>query len=208
MKSALIVEDHPMLMEASRRLLEECGASTVAAAGDVVSAYRLFHRMKPELVVVDLVLKSAGLAGLDLIRRMRRRDPAVRILIFSMHADPVIISRALEAGAVGYVVKDAGVEEFVEAVKTVCAGKPYLSVAVATQVALLGAHAASHPLSELSRREIQILSLLAAGKSYRAIAEEMSVSYKTVVNVTSLLRRKLGVGSLAELIAAAVRNLK
>ncbi|WP_395664515.1 response regulator [Methylocella sp.] len=208
MKTALIIEDHPILLQASRRLLEELGVAEVAAASDIVSAYRLFLKTKPQLVVVDLVLKGSGLAGLDLIRRMSRRDPGVRILVFSMHADPVIIRRSLEAGAVGYVVKDAGVEEFVEAVKTVCAGRPYLSGAVATQVALLAAHVAPNPLADLSRREIQTLSLLAEGHSYRAIAEQMNVSYKTVVNVTSLLRRKLGVGSLAELIAAAVRNLK
>ncbi len=164
-------------------------------------------RSKPDVVVVDLVLKSSGLAGLDLIRRMHLRNRQTRILVFSMHADPVIVSRALEAGAAGYIVKDAGPDEFVEAFKKIASGKPYLSGAIATDVALVSAHAMPNPLSNLSRREVQTLSLLAAGNSYRAIADELRVSYKTVVNICSLLRRKLGAGSLAELIAFAVRNL-
>ncbi|ACK49458.1 two component transcriptional regulator, LuxR family [Methylocella silvestris BL2] len=207
MRSALIIEDHPILLQASKRLLEDIGVSPVFVASDVLSGYRLFHRAKPDVVIVDLVIKSNGLAGLDLIRRMRLRDQKARILVFSMHADPVIIGRALEAGAMGYVVKDAGPDEFIEAFKRVDSGKPYLSNAIATEVALVNVHASSNPLANLSRREIQTLALLAEGKSYRAIADELRVSYKTVVNVCSLLRRKLGAGSLAELIALAVRHI-
>jgi DNA-binding NarL/FixJ family response regulator len=125
-----------------------------------------------------------------------------------MHADPVIVGRALEAGARGYVVKDSDPEEFVAAFKKVRDGEPYLSHMLAMDVALVGAGAKPNLLSQLSSREVQTLALLADGKTYSGIAQEMDISYKTVVNVCSLLRRKLGVGSLAELIGVAVRHTR
>ena len=125
-----------------------------------------------------------------------------------MHADPSIVGGALDAGATGYVVKDADPDEFVAAFGKVSAGEPYLSHVLAMDVALAGARAKTGPLSQLSAREIQTMALLAEGKAYGAIAQDMNISYKTVVNVCSQLRRKLGVGSLAELIGVAVRNAR
>jgi DNA-binding NarL/FixJ family response regulator len=207
MSSALIIDDHPIVLRACRKLLDDAGVASIYDASDFVTGYRLYHKRRPDVVVVDLVISGNGLGGLDLIRRIRLRDPRARILVFSMHADPVIVARALEAGATGYVVKDAPPDEFVAAFEKVRIGEPYLSHMIAMDVALVGARARPNPLSQLSAREIQTLALLAEGKPYSLIAEEMNISYKTVVNVCSLLRRKLGVGSLAELIGLAVRNI-
>ncbi|SFK18518.1 response regulator [Methylocapsa palsarum] len=206
MTSALIIDDHPIVLRACRKLLEDAGVAMIYDAADFLTGYRLFYKRRPDVTIIDLVISGSGLGGLDLIRRIRLRDLRARILVFSMHADPVIVGRALEAGANGYVVKDSDPDEFVAAFRKVRDGEPYLSHMLAMDVALVGARAKPNLLSQLSSREVQTLALLAEGKSYSSIASEMNVSYKTVVNVCSLLRSKLGVSSLAELIGVAVRH--
>jgi two-component system, NarL family, invasion response regulator UvrY len=142
-----------------------------------------------------------------LIRRINAHDPKARILVFSMHSDPIIVARALQAGATGYVVKDTSSANLMEAFQKVRTGTPYLSNDLAVQVALVHAPSRQNPLGELTPRELQTLSLLAAGKPYGRIAEELNVSYKTVVNVSSQLKHKLDASNLPELISTAVRLL-
>jgi DNA-binding NarL/FixJ family response regulator len=124
MSSALIIDDHPIVLRACRKLLEDAGVASIYDASDPSTGYRLFYKRRPDVTIVDLVISGNGLKGLDLIRRMRLRDLRARILVFSMHADPVIVGRALEAGARGYVVKDSDPEEFVAAFKKVRDGEP------------------------------------------------------------------------------------
>jgi DNA-binding NarL/FixJ family response regulator len=124
-----------------------------------------------------------------------------------MHSDPVIVSRALEGGAIGYVVKDTSSDELMKAFAKVRAGTPYLSSELAMQVALLGTGLRRDPLADLTQRELQTLALLAEGKPYGRIADELNVSYKTVVNLCSQLKQKLGARNLPELIRAAVQHL-
>jgi len=152
-------------------------------------------------------MQEGGLSGLPLIRRIRTYDPRVRILVFSMHSDPIIVARALEAGACGYVLKDTSSEDFLKAFKAVIASGAYLSHDLALQVALVRTSARIDPLAQLTPRELQTLSLLAKGKPYGHIADELSVSYKTVVNLSSQLKHKLEVRNLPELIRAAVHLL-
>jgi DNA-binding NarL/FixJ family response regulator len=124
-----------------------------------------------------------------------------------MHSDPILAARALEAGACGYVLKDTSSEDFLKAFRTVVAGGPYLSHELAVQVALVRTEARKNPLDELTPRELQTLSLLAKGKPYGHIADELNVSYKTVVNVSSQLKHKLDARNLPELIRTAVQLL-
>jgi two-component system, NarL family, invasion response regulator UvrY len=131
----------------------------------------------------------------------------VRILVFSMHSDPVIVARALQAGATGYVVKDTSPEHFIEAFKNVRVGTRYLSDDLALQVAFANTPGEQNPLAGLTPRELQTLSLLAEGKSYNRIAHDLSVSYKTVVNVCSQLKQKLNADNLPDLIRIAVQLL-
>jgi DNA-binding NarL/FixJ family response regulator len=205
--SVLIVDDHPIVLQGCRRVLEDSGVKTVLDARDVASGYRLYRRHRPDVVIVDLAMQGKGLGGLPLIRRIRAHDPRTRILVFSMHSDPIIVARALEAGATGYVLKDTSSDELRQAFEKVRAGTPYLSNDLAMQVALLRTGARPNPLSDLTPRELQTLSLLADGKPYGRIAEELNVSYKTVVNVCSQLKQKLGARSLPELIRTAVQML-
>jgi len=207
MSGVLVVDDHPIVLQGCRRMLEDAGVEGVLEARDVASGYRLFRRHHPDVVIVDLAIQSSGLGGLPLIRRIRSQNPRARILVFSMHRDPIIVARALEAGATGYVVKDTSSEELMKAFEKVRLGTPYLSEDIAMQVALVHASPRQNPLAELTPRELQTLSLLAEGKPYGRIADEMSVSYKTVVNVCSQLKQKLDARNLPELIRAAVQLL-
>jgi two-component system invasion response regulator UvrY len=188
-------------------MLEDVGVTDVIEAGDTRSGYRLFSGKRPDIVIVDLGLPDGGLGGLELIRRIRTDDIHVRILVFSMHSDPVIVARALQAGASGYVVKDTSPENFIEAFKKVRLGMRYLSDDLAMRVAFTNTPGRQNPLADLTPRELQTLSLLAEGKPYNRIAAELNVSYKTVVNVCSQLKQKLNVENLPELIRIAVQML-
>jgi DNA-binding NarL/FixJ family response regulator len=203
MTSVLIIDDHPIVLQGCRRMLEDAGVKTVLEARDATSGYRLYRRHHPDVVIVDLAMQGGGLGGLEVIRRMRSHDPRSRILVFSMHSDPIIAARALEAGATGYVLKDSN--ELMKAFDQVRSGTPYLSNDLAMQVALVRTGVRANPLADLTPRELQTLSLLAEGKPYGRIAEELNVSYKTVVNACSQLKQKLNAKNLPELIRVAVQ---
>jgi two-component system invasion response regulator UvrY len=205
--TALIIDDHPIVLQGCRRILEDAGVKTVLEARDIASGYRMYRRHNPDVVIVDLAMQSKGLGGLALIRRIRSHDPRARILVFSMHSDPMIVVRALEAGATGYVIKDTSSEELVDAFEKVRAGTPHLSNELAMQVALVGTGVRHNPLHDLTPREMEVLSLLAEGKPYSMIAGDLGVSYKTVVNMSSQLKQKLGAKTLPELIRTAVQLL-
>ena len=203
MTSVLIIDDHPIVLQGCRRMLEDAGVKTVLEARDAASGYRLYRRHRPDVVIVDLAMQGGGLRGLNVIRRMRSHDQRSRILVFSMHSDPIIAARALEAGATGYVLKDS--DELMKAFDQVRTGTPYLSNDLAMQVALVRTGVRANPLADLTPRELQMLSLLAEGKPYGRIADELNVSYKTVVNACSQLKQKLNAKNLPELIRVAVR---
>ena len=207
MTSALIIDDHPIVLQGCRRILEDARVDTVLEARDAVSGYRSYCRNKPDVVVVDLAMQGKGLVGLALIRRIKSRNARARILVFSMHSDPIIAARALEAGATGYVLKDTSSDELMKAFDQVRSGTPYLSNDLAMQVALVRTGVRANPLADLTPRELQMLFLLAEGKPYGRIAEELNVSYKTVVNACSQLKQKLNAKNLPELIRLAVQLL-
>ena len=207
MTRVLIVDDHPIVLQGCRRMLQDAGVAEVLEARDVISGYRLYRRNRPDVMIVDLGMQDKGLGGLALIRRISAHNPRARILVFSMHSDPVIVARALQAGAIGYVVKDTSAENFIKAFENVRTGSPYLSNDLAMQIALTNTPARPNPLADLTPREFQALSLLAEGKPYSRIAEELNVSYKTVANLSTQLKQKLDARNLPELIRAAVQLL-
>jgi DNA-binding NarL/FixJ family response regulator len=204
MTSVLIIDDHPIVLQGCRRVLLDAGVETVLEARDIVAGYRLYRRHRPDVVIVDLSLQGNGLGGLPLIQRIKAHDPRARILVFSMHSDPIIVSRALKAGAAGYILKDTSSKDLLEAFEKVRAGAHYLGGELAVQVALVGSGARRDPLAELTPRELQMLGLLAEGKPYGRIADDLGISYKTVVNTCSQLKHKLGAKNLPDLIRLAV----
>ena len=208
MTSVLIIDDHPIVLQGCRRVLADAGMEPVLTASDLVAGYRLYRRHQPDAIVIDLAIRGKGLGGLDLIRRIRTHDPRARILVLSMHNDAMIVARSLEAGATGYVLKDTSSEQLVKAVQQTANGVPYLDGELAVKVALASSRATRrNPLSDLTRRELQVLALLADGKPYDRIANELNVSYKTVVNVSSQLKQKLEARNLPELVSIAVKLL-
>lgn len=200
----LLVDDHPVVLGGLRLIAQAVGSDDVYEATDIVSAYRMFQKHRPGFAVTDLSFEDKDLSGLSLIRRMRALEPEVRILAFSMHDDPVVAAQALESGALGYVLKDASTAVITEAFQTVRTGASYLEHRLATSVAMLRIRGQGSPLGQLNARELQILSLLGKGKSYREIADQLSVSYRTVISACSSMRQKLGVGTLAQLVHIAV----
>ncbi|WP_298959856.1 response regulator transcription factor [uncultured Methylobacterium sp.] len=205
MTSVLVVDDHPIVLQGCRRLLEETGAQVREAAG-LAAGYRAVLRHRPDVAVIDLAYPGRDLGGLALLRRVRARAPATRTLVFSMHADPAVIARAMAAGALGYVLKDAPAGDLLAAFDRVRAGRPYLDGSLAAEVALLGADPRRGAVSGMSVRERRILAGLARGRTYAAIARDLSVSYKTVVNACAALRQRLGLATLTELTHFAVQH--
>jgi len=203
--SVLIVDDHPIVLQGCRRVLQDRGMAPIFEARDVETADQLARRHQPDVIIVDLAMQGGGLSGLSLIHTIRASNPRARILVFSMHSDPIIVSRALQTGATGYLLKDTSSEDLVRAVESVATGTRYLSSDLATQVAVVDAGVARNPLSDLTPRELQTLELLAQGKPYGRIAAELNISYKTVVNVCYQLRQKLDVHTLPELIRLSVQ---
>jgi two-component system invasion response regulator UvrY len=205
MTCVLIIDDHPIVLQGARRVLLDAGVESVLEARDIVAGYRLYRRHRPDVVIVDLSLQGNGLGGLPLIQRIKAHDPRARILVFSMHSDPIIVSRALKAGAAGYILKDTASKDLLEAFEKVRTGAHYLGGELAMQVALVGSGARRDPLAELTPRELQMLGLLAEGKPYGRIADDLGISYKTVVNTCSQLKQKLGAKNLPDLIRLAVQ---
>lgn len=205
MTSVLIIDDHPIVLQGCRHLLEDAGVCELMEAESALAGYRLFRRHRPDMVIVDLALHGSGLAGLSLVRRLRVQAARMPILVFSMHADPVIASRALEAGATGYLLKDTSAQDLLDAFDKVRRGQPYISHELALEVALLGVRGRPGTLADLTPRELQTLALLAEGKAYGQIADELGISYKTVANTCAQLKAKLGASNLAELIHRAIQ---
>ncbi|MGY3454364.1 response regulator transcription factor [Bradyrhizobium sp. USDA 4353] len=204
MYRVLLVDDHPVVITACHSLLAAAGIGSLSEAYDADSGYEAYVRDKPDAAVVDLRLKGDELGGIGLIERMRSHDPGARILVFSMLADPRIVRVAIDAGASGYLLKDAAPQELPKALEQVRAGGTYLDPQLATRIAMLRADAEGTSEASLTQRERQALALLAQAKSYQAIADQLGISYKTVINLTYRLRQKLGARSLPDLVRLAV----
>jgi DNA-binding NarL/FixJ family response regulator len=206
MTSALLIDDHPMLLQGCRHLLQDIAVDPIHEATDVKGGYAAFLKHRPDVVIVDLTLSGDDLGGLSLIQRIVSSDRKARILVLSMHNDAAIVKRALESGAAGYVLKDSPSSEFVTAFERVAAGSTHLSHDLAVQVALLRSKSNELATKNLTERELQILSLLARGNNYDQIAAKLGISYSTVTNACSSMRTKLQMRTLADLIRFAIQN--
>jgi DNA-binding NarL/FixJ family response regulator len=201
----LLVDDHAVVREGYRRLLERTPEiEVVAEAATGEDAYRVFCDLNPDVVVMDINLP--GMSGIEAARRMLAREPDARILVFSMHEDALFGSRALQAGARGYVTKASAPEVLVEAVKAVSAGRLYISHDMAQELALQTVPGQDLPLNALSPREFEVFRLLAEGKSVADIARILSLSQKTVANYQSLIKQKLEADTSAQMVWIALKR--
>jgi two-component system invasion response regulator UvrY len=207
MTSVLIVDDHPVVLQGCRRILEDAGITTVLEASDAATGYELFRNHRPDVGIIDLSMRDDGLGGMSLIRRINADNRPFPIIVLSMHRDPTIVLQALEAGALGYVLKDTAIEDLLKAVAEVQRGGRYLSHSLAIEVAVARVPPRSRSLADLTPRELDALTLLAKGETYSHIAEELHISYKTVVNISVQLKKKLDVNTLPALVRRAVQLL-
>ncbi len=198
----LLVDDHAIVRDGLRRLLSASLAAEVLEAAAGREALALLRREAVDLVILDLNLP--GLGGLELLKRVVLTGRA-RVLIFSMHAEPLYVTRALDAGAAGYISKNIAPEELVTAVQRVAAGGRYVEQEIAQQLAL-GTGATQQGLGQLTARELEIMRLLGQGRSLAEIAAALGVGYKTVANTLSLMKAKLGVGRTADLLRMALET--
>ncbi|MGQ0456787.1 MAG: response regulator [Hyphomicrobium sp.] len=201
----LIVDDHGVVREGLRRLLAVNFDSAITEASNLDEALSRYRADPPNVVLLDLNLEGAG--GLEVLRRIRIADDAARIIIFSMHDEPVYAVRAMRGGASGYVSKNAPVDELIDAIRKVADGGQYIDRELASRIAV-SQISTEDPLKSLSIREVEILRLLGQGKSMTAISENLGIAYKTVANICTQMKAKLGVDRTADLIRLAVETLK
>jgi two-component system invasion response regulator UvrY len=198
----LVVDDHPIVISGCRALLEADPGVEVIEAQDGASGLAAFFDLKPDVAVIDINLP--GHSGLELLRRIIDEAPEARLIVFSMNDDPIVASRAIQAGAKGYIAKNDDPALFAGAVRQVAGGGLYLHPEMARQIAFLRAGGNTDELSSLNPREVEILRLLAAGRTMAQIADLLDVSYKTVANNCTQLKQKLGARSAMDLMRIAL----
>lgn len=200
----LLVDDHAVVREGYRRLLESTPDLTVVGeAGTAREAFDQYRLLEPDVLVLDLGLPDIG--GVELIRRLIQRDADARILVFTMHREPIFANQALRAGALGYVTKSSLPDELVAAVYQVAARRKVISPDIAPDLAFALLDRSNEPLAALSPREFEILRLLLDGCSAEDIGSRLSIAAKTVQNCHYQIKLKLGVRSDIELTRAAIK---
>ncbi len=198
--TVLLVDDHALVRRGFRRLLEDDPEiSVVGEAGDGKQAVRLAIELEPAVTVMDCALPE--ISGIEATRRIREKLPRAQILMLSMHAEETLVRQALDAGAQGYILKNAADLDLIRAVKAIAAGKQVLDPTLAKPTALKGERAAG-----LTPRELEILQHIVAGKSNKEIAGDLNLSVNTVAVHRANIMDSLGIHKTAELVVYAIRN--
>ena len=205
-----LADDHTVIRDGLRLLLEaQADITVVGEAADGRETLRQVKRLKPDVVLMDITMPE--LNGIEATQQIRGSCPATRVVILSMHANKEHISRALQAGADGFVVKESAGKEVVEAVISVHSGHPYLSrriseTLIEDYVYRRKAAQDKSPLESLSPREREILQLVVEGKTSAEIGEILYLSPKTVETYRSRLMEKLSVKNLPDLVKFAIHQ--
>lgn len=192
MTRVLVADDHQLLRQALRRALEESGVTVVSEAGDGEEAVRMAGQLHPDVVVMDVTMPV--LDGIEATRRIHAADAQARVLVLTMHDEDALRAQAIQAGAVGFLTKDCAMHEVVETVRSIAAGDVAMSPAIAaSMMAEFPAHAEHAPNgdSPLTKREREVLQLVADGNSTAEIARSLFISAKTVKNHLASIYAKL-----------------
>ena len=203
-----VVDDHPLVRDSLAMLINQQDDMRVCGeAEDMASALRGFVQTAPDIAIVDLSLKEGS--GLDLIKHLKARAPAVQVVVLSMHDEKLYAERCIRAGARGYVMKRESSKRIVAAIREVRAGKLFLSEQAASLFAerfVSARHGAGEtPLQHLSDRELQVFGMIGQGMPTRDIAGALHVSIKTVQAYCARIKQKLQIESATELLREAVR---
>jgi DNA-binding NarL/FixJ family response regulator len=204
----LLVDDHPLVREWLANLINQQSDLAVCGGTDnAAKAMQLIGEVTPDIAVVDISME--GGSGLELIKNIKAIHPAVLVVVLSMHDEALYAERALRAGARAYIMKREATKRVLEAIRSVLAGKLYLSDKMA--MLLAEKFVDGRPLKpdsvteKLSDRELEVFQLLGSGRSTRQIAEELHVSFKTVQSFCARIKEKLGCGNATDLLREAVR---
>jgi DNA-binding NarL/FixJ family response regulator len=206
----MLVEDHAIIREGLRSLFSsERDFEVVAEAEEGRTALRLAENHRPDLVVTDLSMPQMD--GIDLIATLKKQNPKIRVIALTVHRNDEYVLAALKAGADGYILKEANYSELITAARTALRGKHYLSPEISgnlIQVYLEGEKGPrkKSPLETLSRREREIVSLIADGQTNKAIADRLCISVKTVETHRYKIMTKLNVHNAAALITVALER--
>jgi DNA-binding NarL/FixJ family response regulator len=207
--SIVLADDHPIVRRGIQTLFErERDFSIVGVAADGLETVRLTERLKPDILVLDLMMP--GLSGLEALRILRERSPRTRIVVLSMYSSNAFIAKALQNGAIGYVLKGCPEEDLVCAVREAAAGRRFLSPPV-TDIAINAyiEQSKTGPIDlheTLTPRQREVLQLAAEGKTNAEIAARLSISQRTVENHRATLMQRLGLQNQTELVRHAIRH--
>jgi DNA-binding NarL/FixJ family response regulator len=211
----LLADDHTLVRGGIRALLQSIpGAQVIAEASDGRESLRLIEIHRPDIVLMDIAM--AGMNGLEATMRIMKDYPMVRVIILSMHTNEEYVLQALRAGASGYLLKDAGIAELELAIKAVASGETYLSPPVSKHVISdyvrrVGGDVRSEelkeetPLERLTLRQREILQLIAEGHTTQEIANQLSISIKTVETHRMQMMERLDIHDVAGLVRFAIR---
>jgi two-component system response regulator DegU len=205
----LLADDHTMVRQTMRRSMEAEGFEIVGEAGDGEEAVRLAEELRPDVVLMDVSMPV--LDGIQATRLVRERAAGVQVVVLTMHADRDVVRRALRAGAVGYLTKDCTVEEVGEAVRLAATGDSALSPGLAESMlqelrrapSTWGGEGDAEPV--ISKREEEVLQLIASGATPAEIADRLFISVKTVKNHLSSIYQKLDARDRTQAVLKGVR---
>jgi two-component system response regulator DegU len=203
----MLADDHRMLREGLRRSMTEQGFSVVGEAADGAQAVELAHRLLPDVILMDVTMPE--LDGVGATREIRAALPNVRVVMLTMHADEDVLASAIRAGASGYLVKDCSIKEIADAVRMAASGEtiisPNLAASMLDEVRKLDDPATSDEQRVVTRREEEVLQLIANGCSTPEVAEQLYISHKTVKNHLASIYQKLDARDRTQAVLQAVR---
>ena len=201
-----IADDHAIVREGLKQILAESRDIIVAGeAENGVDAIKLFRKARCHVMLLDISMPDRS--GIDVLKQVKKEHPELAVLMLSMHREDQYAIRSLKAGAAGYLTKQSAPQELVVAIRQVAAGQKYVSAALAQELASqLGDSHDCPPHEALSDREYQTLTMIASGKTVSAIAEELSLSVKTISEYRSRLLVKMKLKNSAELTHYAIKN--
>jgi two-component system nitrate/nitrite response regulator NarL len=206
----LLVDDHDLFRTGLRNLLEEQGVNVVGEAENGQNALRLVAELAPDVVIMDL--NMPGLSGVETTRRLTGMAPLTRVLVLTISVDDEDVIKAVMAGACGYLLKDASIEDLIAGIRAAAAGESLISPQIAAKLLqrlrakTTSEEAAKTIRTELSDREIEVLKLIANGKDNAQIARELFISPKTVKNHISNILMKLQIENRIQAAVYAVRS--
>lgn len=206
MVTVVLIDDHALVRSGIREMLQEVkGISVVGDAGTGREGIELVRRFNPDLVILDLKLPDQ--TGLEVTQKILRLNLDTRILIVSSVVNDLFLFRLLEAGAHGYLTKEAKQEELVQAIKSVCSGKRVISQQLAKRLALAKTDYKKNNLfADISEREMEVMMMLIRGVSVKEIAEKLNISHKTVHSYRSRIFEKLNVKTDLAVTLLAIHN--